>query len=48
MEKHFSMFVISVDRMLGKEDQVLLEQLSQIMPEKMEEPVSHVSRWING
>ena len=42
-----SWFVLSVDGMLGKEAQVLLKQLSQIMVEKMEEPVSHMRGWID-
>ena len=38
--KHFSPFVLSVDGMLGREDLVVLLQLSQVIPEKMEEPLS--------
>ena len=33
---------------LGKKAQVLLNQLSQIMAEKLEEPVSHMRGQING
>ena len=34
--------------MLLKEASVVLENLIQIMAEKMEEPISHAHGWING
>ena len=34
--------------MLGKDAQVLLNQLSTLMDEKLEEPFSHVRGFING
>ena len=42
------LFVLSVDGMTGKEDQVLLSTLSQLMAEKMDEPIFHVKGWVNG
>ena len=42
------MFVISFDGMLGTEALVVLTQLSQTMAEKMDKPILHVQRWING
>ena len=44
----FSPFVLSVDGMLGREALVILENLSQLMAAKMDEPISHVQVWING
>ena len=41
------MFIMSIDGMLGKESQVLLNQLSRLMDKKLEEPVFYVYRWIN-
>ena len=38
--KHFSPFVVSVDRMLGREALAVLAQLSQTMAEKRDEPHS--------
>ena len=38
-EKYFSPFVLSVDRMLGREALVILYQLIQVMAEKREEPL---------
>ena len=46
--KHFHPFVLSVDVMLGKEALVVLMNLSQLMTEKMDEPILHVQIWING
>ena len=37
--KHFSPFVFSVDEMLGREALAVLLKLSQVMPEKREEPL---------
>ena len=42
-QKHFSPFVPSVVGILGKQDQFVLANLSQLMATKMEEPISHVS-----
>ena len=33
---------------MGKEAQVALSTLSQIMAEKMEEPILNVQGWVNG
>ena len=33
---------------IGKEAQVLLKKLIQLMDKKLEEPVSHMRWWING
>ena len=46
--KHFNPFFLSVDVMLGKEALVVLMNLSQLMTEKMDEPILHVQIWING
>ena len=46
--KMFSLFVFSVDSMLGREDLVVLTQLNQTMAEKMDEPIFHARVWING
>ena len=43
-----SPFVLFVDGMMGKEYQVVLADLSQLMDAKMEEPTSHVKGWVNG
>ena len=42
-----SVFVLSVDGMLGKEDLVVLANLSWIMAVKMEAPTLHMRVWIN-
>ena len=47
METHF-FFLLSIYRMLGKESQVPLNQLSWVVDKKLEEPVSYVRGWING
>ena len=47
-QKHFSPFMLSVYKMLGKEAQVVLATLSQLMAKKMEEPISHIQGWFNG
>ena len=44
----FSPFVLFVHGMLGKEALVILDSLSQLMAEKMDEPISHVRIWFNG
>ena len=41
-QKHFSMFIISVDGMLGRESLVLLANLSRLMAVKMDESILHV------
>ena len=43
----FSTFIFSVYGMPGKEALVVLTNLSQIMAEKLEEPISHVRGWVN-
>ena len=45
MEKY--LFIISVDGVFVKEAQVTLNQLSQLMAKKVEEPVYHLRGWIN-
>ena len=45
--KLFSPFVLSVDRMLGREYLVVLYKLSQVMSEKSEEPLLQVQGWVN-
>ena len=45
---YFYPFVLSVDGLLGKEDHVVLTNLSQLMAEKMEEPILHMCSWFNG
>ena len=47
-QKHFLPFVISVDRMLGRDDLVVLVQLSQTMADKMEKPPLKLQGWVNG
>ena len=46
--KHFSPFILSSDRMIRRESQFVLANLSRLMAEKMEEAISHVSGWVNG
>ena len=41
-------FVLSVDRMLGREALAILSQLNLVMAEKREEPLSQVRGWVNG
>ena len=43
----FYPFFLSVDGMSGKEAQVVLDNLSQLMAGKMEEPIYHVKGWVN-
>ena len=43
----FSLFVLSVGGILGKEALVVLANLSQLMAAKMDEPILHVCVWIN-
>ena len=40
--KTFFLFLISVDGIRGKEAQVLLANLSQLMAIKIEEPIFHI------
>ena len=42
-----SSFEISVYRMMGKEALVVLATLSQVMAAKMDEPILHVTGWVN-
>ena len=44
----FSPFVLSVYGMLGKEALLVLITLSRVMAEKKDEPISHVTGWVNG
>ena len=43
-----ALFVLSVDGMLGREALVALDNLSQLMAAKMDEPILHVRGYING
>ena len=43
-----SPFVLSVYGMIGKESLFVLTNFSQLVASKMEEPILHVQRWING
>ena len=45
--KHFSLFFISVDSILGREALVVLMNLSELMVVKIDEPISHVHSCIN-
>ena len=45
--KYFSPFVISVHGVLGKEALFVITNLSQLVVEKMDEPISQVRGWIN-
>ena len=47
-QKHFYLFVLSIYCMLGKEDLVVLANLSGLMSTKMGGPIFHVRVWING
>ena len=47
-QNQFSLFVLSVDGMLGMEALVVISQLSPVMAEKMEEPILQVRGWVNG
>ena len=46
--KHFSLFVIYVDGIIGKEALVVLSNLSRLMAVKTDETIPHVRGWING
>ena len=39
----FSLFILSVDGMLGKESQIVLATLSQLMAAIMEVPILHIN-----
>ena len=45
--KHFSLFVLSVYGMMGKEALVILATLSRIMSEKIDKHISHIKGWVN-
>ena len=45
--KQFSNFVLSADGMLGREALVVLANLSQLIADRMDEPILHVQVWIN-
>ena len=47
-KQNFFLFFVYVDGMLGREDLVVITQLSQTMAKKMDEYISHVRGWING
>ena len=47
-QKDFSLFVLSVDDMMGMEAQVILVTFSQIMAVKMDGPILHAKGWIDG
>ena len=47
-QKYFSLFVISVKRMLGRKSLVVIAQLIRTMAAKMGRPISHIRGWING
>ena len=47
-QRDFSLSTLSVDGMLGKEAPVVLSNLSRIITEKPEEPISHERGWFNG
>ena len=42
------LFFLSVEGILGRESQVVLANLSQLMAEKMREPILYVCGWVNG
>ena len=44
----FFPFILSVDGMIGREDLVIVANLSGLMAEKNYEPILHVRGWING
>ena len=41
------MFVFLVDMMIGKEDQLVIANLSQLMALKTEEPIFYAKGWFN-
>ena len=43
----FSLFVLSVDGMMGKEALVVLSTFIQLMDAKLNKPILHVTGWIN-
>ena len=43
-----SLFIISVDGMIGKKAFVVLMNLSQLIVVKLEERILHVHGWVNG
>ena len=49
-EQHrkISLFVLSVDGILMKEDTVVLLNFRRLMTEKFEKPIYHVQGWVNG
>ena len=46
--RYFSLFVLSVDGMMGKEALVVLATFIQIMAAKMNKPILHITGWVNG
>ena len=47
-QKHFSLFIFSVDGVLDKYSQVLFKQFSQLIAKKLEQQVPHVHTTIKG
>ena len=45
-KKHFYMYVLSVNGMLGKEAQFVLATLSRLMDAKLDEPIFYVTVWV--
>jgi hypothetical protein len=45
--RHFSLFVLSADGLLGKEANVLLRKLSAMLPDMLEKPCSEVCGCVN-
>ena len=45
--KHFSLFFLSVDRMMEKEAQVVLANLSLLMTAEIYEPIFYTEGWVN-
>ena len=46
--EEYPLFVLYVDEMLGNKAMVVLDNLSQLMTENMEEPIPHVQGLGNG
>ena len=46
--RHFYPFFFLVDGMTGKEALVVLANLIRIMDVKLDEPILHVTDWVNG
>ena len=46
--KNISLFVLSVYGILGKEDLIIIANLSRLVAVKMEEPIFHICVLVNG